>query len=408
MTRSTSQWTSLQTIKIVLQKKWQKGIFLSESIESTGLFPMRIPLCGPTAAELSILFDLARVWVQQFKCTAAIQPFRIEWVQINHRILGQNNLPVALHFDSLLQIIRFLGKTKEYELITQLSQELLVSFPPLKSWLRKYPLTALELAPVWKRMICVTLWMVSNPRPGVYIRQLSLADVDTKFIESYKKQLGEWFDILLCPSDIDLDSSGVKGFEQRYGFLAKPSLVRLRFLDDSYCCNGFSDLTVRADEFCKTVLDIDTVFVTENDINGLAFPAVKRGIVLFGRGYCFDSIADAQWLNGKKIFYWGDIDTHGFTILNQFRKIFPHTESILMDLQTLTAHKKSWVTESSPNNAVLENLTQAELSLYNDLRSNRFGNSLRLEQEFIQFDLLKHKLNEISQKSFEPSLPSEL
>jgi hypothetical protein len=400
MIRSAQHWTSLQNIKKSLERKWQKGIFLSESIESTSLFPMRIPLCGPNAAELSTLFDQARVWVQQFLCADSIRPFEVEWVEANHRVLGQNKTPVALHFESVSHIARFLCKTKEYDLYIQVAKDLLTFFPLLKKWLIRHPLTALEISPVINKLVLVTQWMVSNPRPGIYIRQLSLPEVDTKFIESHKKHLGEWFDILLCPSDIDLDFSGVKEFEQRYGFLAKPGLVRFRFLDDNYCNNGFSDLTVRADEFCKTVLDIDTVFVTENDINGLAFPKVKRGIVLFGRGYCFDSIADAQWLKEKKIFYWGDIDTHGFSILNQFRKIFPRTESILMDLQTLTSHKKNWVTESSPNNAVLENLTQEELSLYNDLRSNRFGNSVRLEQEFIQFDLLKHKLNAVIAKVF--------
>jgi hypothetical protein len=48
-------------------------------------------------------------------------------------------------------------------------------------------------------------------------------------------------------------------------------------------------------------------------------------------GYGFDNLAAALWLQQKDIYYWGDIDTHGFAILNQLRGFFPHAVSFLMD-----------------------------------------------------------------------------
>ena len=36
--------------------------------------------------------------------------------------------------------------------------------------------------------------------------------------------------------------------------------------------------------------------------------------------------------------YWGDLDTHGFAILNRLRECFPHARSMLMDRATLLAH----------------------------------------------------------------------
>lgn len=256
----------------------------------------------------------------------------------------------------------------------------------------KNPLTLLDLASSLERLTRVALWIINNPRSGIYIRQLNLTDVDTKFIEGRKSFLSEWLDILLDPDYIDQNHSGVKGFEKRYGFLEKPATVRFRILDESKYIEELSDLTVRADEFSKLNLDIDTVFVTENDTNGLAFPMMKSAIVLFGRGYGFDFLKDAHWLKEKCIRYWGDIDTHGFAILNQFRNIFPGTESILMDRDTLLSHKNYWVKETSPIDALLENLTEEELSLYDDLRCNRLGNSVRLEQEFVSFEYLTNEL----------------
>lgn len=46
-------------------------------------------------------------------------------------------------------------------------------------------------------------WMKAAPKPGIYLRQLSLPDIDTKFIEAHKKLLNEWFDTILDPSLIE-------------------------------------------------------------------------------------------------------------------------------------------------------------------------------------------------------------
>ncbi len=41
--------------------------------------------------------------------------------------------------------------------------------------------------------------------------------------------------------------------------------------------------------------------------------------------YCeCEPLAEASWLKERDLFYWGDIDTHGFAILDQLRGHFPH------------------------------------------------------------------------------------
>ena len=83
--------------------------------------------------------------------------------------------------------------------------------------------------------------------------------------------------------------------------------------------------------------------------------------------------------------YWGDIDTHGFAILNRLRHHLPHARSMLMDRATLLDHRDHWTTESSPTAATLDRLDQAESALYADLVSDAYGRSVRLEQERISF-----------------------
>jgi hypothetical protein len=100
-----------------------------------------------------------------------------------------------------------------------------------------------------------------------------------------------------------------------------------------------------------------------------------------------------QWLQGKRIHYWGDIDTHGFSILNQFRKVFPETRSFLMDRETFLANKAMWTTEKGQNVAALPFLTEEERALRDALLPGGEFAHMRLEQEFIPFDRILETLN---------------
>ena len=138
--------------------------------------------------------------------------------------------------------------------------------------------------------------------------------------------------------------------------------------------------------------------MTENETNFLAFPPVVGSIVLFGAGYGWDALAKARWLNQCAIHYWGDIDTHGFAILDGLRSRFTHAESLLMDRAILMAHETLWGQEESPVIHDLPRLTPEEQILYYDLRDNRIRYGLRLEQERIGFAFLERALHAIGDK----------
>ena len=383
-----SAWTSIAGIKAQLLKRWEKGQLLAEAIEATDLFPLRIALKHPSANQLGEDFASARAWVPQFQQAEKNNDCTVEWRIIQHRQLGKNELPVACVFETLEQAVAFIKKIRELRRFIELSETLLVNFFDLKSWLLKTPLEALEHGDDWLKLISVLEWMVANPRPGIYLRQISLPDIDSKFIEQHKRLLSVWLDSLLEPGAVNREYNGVNNFELRYGFLAKPGLIRFRILDENLFIHGLSDLSVTTGEFCRLDLAVDSVFVTENDINGLAFPQLKRAIVIFGRGYGFEYLAQAHWLQNKDIWYWGDIDTHGFAILSQFRKYFPQTQSLLMERETLLSHYAYWVTENRQTLVDLSNLTIEEARLFDDLRYNRIGKAIRLEQEYVSYDTL--------------------
>ena len=190
----------------------------------------------------------------------------------------------------------------------------------------------------------------------------------------------------MLPADaISAGALGVRQFEARYGLLNKPPMIRFRMLDPEHFIGGLSDLTVPVTQFAALHSRVERVFVTENEVNALAFPLVRAGMVVFGGGYGIDRLGLAEWLRGRELLYWGDIDTHGFAILDRLRASLPHARSILMDEATLHAHRHLWGAEEMDKrfSGELDRLSVAEQQLFVQLRDDRHGERLRLEQERI-------------------------
>jgi hypothetical protein len=127
----------------------------------------------------------------------------------------------------------------------------------------------------------------------------------------------------------------------------------------------------------------------------LAFPLAGDAIALFGDGYAVNVLASLDWLGSLDLTYWGDLDTHGFAILNRLRSRFPQARSMLMDRGTLLAHRSQWVTEATPTKAALGLLEPEEQGLYQDLVDGMFGQAVRLEQERVSFGSLERALSTI-------------
>jgi hypothetical protein len=152
---------------------------------------------------------------------------------------------------------------------------------------------------------------------------------------------------------------------------------------------GFSELSARADEFTSAPGGISRAYVIENEITYLAFPVPAAAMVIFGGGYAVPVLEPLGWLAGLDLVYWGDIDTHGFAILNRLRHHLPHVRSVLMDRVTLLDHREHWGREPSPTAAVLDRLGPAESALYADLIADTYAPSVRLEQERVSFSAVE-------------------
>ena len=389
-------WTGPTELKAQLQKMWDRGDLLTGFVTGLSPFPKRLLLKSPTSAEMAARFDEVRLWISALR---GMPRCRVEMREFRHRVFGANAVPQEVWIDCAEDALALLGKQRIASRFIQLIEVTRTQQPPLLDWLARRPLRALELFEEWNRLLKIVSWLETHPRPGVYLRQVDIPGVHSKFIESYRGVLAELFDCVLPTGAINFSVSGIGQFALRYGFRDKPVRVRFRMLDPEYSlllCGSPQDITLDAESFARLEPAVLQVFITENEVNFLAFPPVKNSLIIFGSGYGFEMLQRATWLSHCRIYYWGDIDSHGFAILDQLRSRFDHVESFLMDRGTLLAFESQWGVEEKQALHDLPRLNKEERALYDDLRDNRIQKNLRLEQERVGFGWVEAALSGIS------------
>ena len=387
-------WTRPVDLRAQVQKLWNRGELLASLVTCESLFPKRLILKGPTSSEMADHFKEVRAWISELR----VMPHcRVEMREFRHRIFGASAVPYEVWIDTIEDAVAFIGKQRDVAHFTALTDVTRKHEPQLLSWLAKRPMRALELSNEWSLLLDIVAWLQAHSRPGVFLRQVDIRGVHSKFIEAHRGVLAELLDIVLPPAVIDRTVAGTSQFARRYGFLDKPVRIRFRILDPEHPLLPVAreqDITLDADSFARLDPEVTHVFITENEINFLAFPQVKDSLVIFGAGYGFEMLNKAEWLLRRRIYYWGDIDTHGFAILDQLRGQFDHVESFLMDRKTLLAFEALWGEEEKQTLRELSRLNREERALYDDLRDNRIRKNLRLEQERIGFGWVETALME--------------
>ena len=381
-------------------KYWNNQRFLRAQLNGETLFPLIIPFPKLNSAELLQNFAFARKWIDALREGSKERKgfgYTVELSKVQHRQLGEQELPRRIVIESADNFLRLIEKKSEFQRFSQLVDLILSRQAQLRGWLERYPARVLEYRENWSRFLQVCDFFQAKPRPNRYLRELDIPGVDSKFVEQHQRVLADLLNEVLGPEAIVPDVVGLSrhGFERRFGLKYEEPLIRFRILDEELMDGlGLDDLSVPLSAFGRLSLRCDKVFITENKLNGLTFPKVKSAIVIFGLGYGIQSLQYIEWITKRRTYYWGDIDTHGFGILSQVRAYFPQTESFLMDRRTLLDNRHLWVPEPKDKRCLAElpNLRGEEIRLYQDLRDNVLGENVRLEQERVGFQQLQQSL----------------
>ena len=212
----------------------------------------------------------------------------MEYKQVGGRHFGANSIPCRAWLDGYDGAWALLGVGPDVRRLTELVEA--ARGTRLVPWLTGHPMRALRLADDWDRLLATVRWIEQRQAPGMYLRQVDVPGVDTKFIERHKGVLTELLDAQLDPSRVD---SVAPDFAGRYGFLRRPGYVRFRVAG---VFRGFSELSVRAGEFTAAPEGISRAYVIENEITYLAFPVPAAAMVILGGGYAVPFLSrSAGW-----------------------------------------------------------------------------------------------------------------
>jgi hypothetical protein len=366
-----------QTITKKLTTLYHRGDHLKAHLNQE-LFEINFSFKRLSQKDIENNFNQINQWIKELNQL----PFDVKFSSVSYRSLGEQSLPCSIVVNQE-QFLTYLGKKRDFSKHIALLEDSFSQFLSLKSLLIKEPKLIMEYAEVWDRLLRVCHYFLSSPRPNLYIRELEIEGVDSKFIEQYKRVLDKLLEIVLEASFYDKEISKIShyGFEKKYGLKYDLPTIRFRILDPKhYICN-LDDLSLPLNLFKNLDLACEHVYITENKINGLSFPKKENAMVIFGLGYGIESLKEVAWLQERNIYYWGDIDTHGFAMLSQIRSYFPQTQSLLMNHETVMRFKHLAVIENKPFKGELSNLTQSEQRVFERLKRDHYGEALRIEQE---------------------------
>lgn len=348
-----------------------------------GAWPMEINLAIPTENQALKQVEDVRAWVMAWQSWQGVGS--LSWSDRRWRKLGTQRMPEKLLLANPAEVAQWIGEADRWRRAQRRYIELIGRWPLLATHvLRHFDLLADYSELDYRRLVDMIAWLEMHPASNLYPRQVPVRGLDSKWLEKRKGLLADLVTAVQGESPTEGD------FFRRCGLKPLPQLIRLRILDDGLRqrVGGLSDLSVPWEQLAELTIPVKNVFIVENLQTGLAFAELPGAIVIMQLGYGVDVLGRLPWLTQAHCIYWGDIDTHGFAILNRARSYLPELESVLMDEQTLLSHQDLWVQEQAQHAAEsLPCLTATEQAAYEVIKRNAWGQNIRLEQERIAWDI---------------------
>ncbi|WP_454084121.1 Wadjet anti-phage system protein JetD domain-containing protein [Georgenia sp. Marseille-Q6866] len=317
----------------------------------------------------------AAEWVATWRQTGVV---RVVWEERRWPSLGTQQVPVRLTVTDAAELAAFAGRQAHWRVVASRVAGVVEEWrgrttdggEALARALRTSAgtLAALPQADT-DRLREVLRWLVDHPSSGAYIRQLPVRGVDTKWTQRHRGLVTGLHRAITGRPDL--------------GLASPPELVRVRFLDVGLGPGGLSDVSAPVEELARLTVIPHAVLVVENLETLVALPSLPGVVVVHGSGHAVDRLARVGWVTESRLLYWGDLDSHGFAILDRFRSHCPQVESVLMDRPTLESHRDLWVPEPKPTRASLARLTAEEDATLALLREE---GDVRLEQERLDLD----------------------
>lgn len=375
MTTSSRAWSTPEDIRAKVHRRWQDGSLLVAHALGEPFPVIEVPLRGPKVSDLGDRLEETRQWIARLEAgQRGGARYELTWTVIGGRHFGRNRIParaVVNRYDQAWSLLDVSADVSSFDEIWAVCR----AVPTARDWVLAHPHKVLALGTDWPAVLAAYQWLDENRGSARYLREISAPGVDTKFAERHRGVLAALLGV----------SARAGGFADDLGLRRKPELLRLRVSPELGFPSALSELALRKEELARLDVGAERAVIVENEITYLSVPVPHGGVVIWGQGYAVDRVDHLPWLRDAQLTYWGDLDTHGFVILDRLRSRLPRTRSVLMDRETLLAHGERWTVEPQSVSVALRHLTDDEQDLYRDLVEDRLGDRVRLEQELIDW-----------------------
>lgn len=378
-------------VKLELTRRFSQSCSLWLIAPEDQQWPMKLNLGIPTEAIALKAPEKVRAFICAWKNWQG--EGLVTWCKRVWPVLGTQDLPEKLILNSPFEIAAWANAADRWKIAQERYKMLVAQWPILQRPLVSYFEMLADYTEIdFLQLIRLLQWLIEHPDSKLYPRQLPIPGIDSKWLESRKKIICDLWMTFQGNQFVSITDCFTK-----MGLLSPPRLLRFRLLDPELRAQlgGVSDMTAPISEIAALKLPVNQVFIVENLQTGLALPDLSSTVAFMGLGYAVDIFASIPWLKKPLCYYWGDIDTHGFAILNRVRQYLPHAQSFLMDQDTLRACSELVGYEDKQHSAnEFANLTIDERALYQLLKfpsESRFYGA-RLEQERIPWEYVEKAL----------------
>lgn len=349
-------------------------------LQGGGSFPFSLVLGNLTEAKFMANLKAVKVWHDAWRAWAGAG--RVDWEEYRWARAGAHVLPHRIVFNSPEEVAAVAGKTAEWALVQARLTELAgLGTLPVASFAKFCDLVLSYAEPEWDRLVRCLAYFMANPASNLYVRQLPIEGVDTKWLGAHKADVTKLLRHLKS-------LAGDADFYDVCGLRRPPHCVRIRLLCPTLRAQvgGLSDIAVPVAELVDWRIRPSRLVIIENLESGLALEDMPGTMVIIGMGNAVTELAKVEWLANLPALYWGDLDTHGLAIWHRASQVLPRLRPVLMDLDTLLAYPALWVLEPSQHPPIPD-MTPAQQAVFTRLTEPGNAQSARLEQERIPWQI---------------------
>lgn len=225
--------------------------------------------------------------------------------------------------------------------------------------------------------VAVGRWFAEHDARGMTPRQVPVPGMHSKWLKNHRRVIEH-----------------LSGKHEGLGLVERPNTVDVTYVDPDHRARGgrHHDRYTIGDPGFALPYSPTLAVVVENADSRLFFPARQGTVVVGGAGMASaSSLARTPWLSGVPILYWGDIDYHGFCIVNAIRASGMQISTVCMDMATVRRYRvlggddpgQSATGARRPEALLL--LTADERAVVDIITADDYTGPRRIEQERIPF-----------------------